>query len=287
MTVKSLISNSFFLVAVCIAALFFHSCSKDDVTDTPVSIEESVSNADSDIVEDRDAPPRDGFKDFNNLFATPQSYQELKGELNRELSLFNDLEALADRYDGTSLDFSYMNSYLKYVGKAQINIKQYIIQGRAIINDKNSTVQDFTRFLSSYNLFNQEQLDLFVKFDANFAQVTDLKGYKKAVASLENEIYNSQKLNLIERNTMLMYAGIMSSFSTTDYIAKAAGPCKDCIKKNKRKIFGWGAFWALLAVIGCIAATFGALIPACIVGILGTGVLATLKMYCGSVCSWI
>jgi len=37
MNVKNLISNSFFLLAVCFTALFFHSCSKNDVTDAPIN----------------------------------------------------------------------------------------------------------------------------------------------------------------------------------------------------------------------------------------------------------
>lgn len=117
----------------------------------------------------------------------------------------------------------------------------------------------------------------------------------KRIASLQNWSNNikvNNDLTKEEKQNLLVLESSMISFSQiSDQIASFSfdknekrGDCMDCIKDNKKKIFGWGAVIAIVLATLCIIATVGTLAWQCILGWFTLAIADRIIQYCGDVC---
>lgn len=123
----------------------------------------------------------------------------------------------------------------------------------------------------------------------------DNERIKSSLQNWSNKIKVNNNLTSEEKNYLVDLEATMTSFSQiNDQIANVnfdeigkRGPCGDCIKDNRRAIFGWGAVLAAILVIGCIIGTAGSAIALCIIALFPFSVLVMIGELCGEVCEWI
>ena len=225
--------------------------------------------------------------DFSRLETVEEEglIEQLENDLIKNIDQFNDIEGLEETVGDFKPDLNIFNDYLRYKGEKEIDVNTFYEKGKSILSDENASVDDFTNLLSEYKIYNDVQLDLFKSFDKAMSRDLSKDEYLREVDLFKESIHANRELTLADRNTMLIYASLIKGFVYTDHFDAQKNQCKDCLKKNKWKIFGWGAFFWLMTLIPCIFTGPGFI--ACILVMAGFWALYAIKIHCSWACPWI
>jgi len=227
---------------------------------------------------------------FNSLFKD-DNYIKLKSSIKNGMNI-NNVESIKSNIEDNIFDKGLFNDYLRLRGKQEIDVNEYFNEGKIILSDTSSNVDDFVKYLKKYNIYSEEMLELFVQFDKEISNCDSERDFANAIKQFNKNIKNS-KLALFDKNTMKLYSLIIEGFMGSDQFKQDflqnRDDCSKCLRRHRWRIVGWGAFWLLIAIIACIAAALGgpAAVIACIIAVAGAFILWRIQLYCGKYCSWI
>jgi hypothetical protein len=144
--------------------------------------------------------------------------------------------------------------------------------------------QDFEGTLDKLvtdEMISEAQADYILRFNTDLEKVAD-EGISKFIIDFKQEVQNDKKLIVEEKVALDNYLTVVKAGIESVSLDKS--PCTDCIKRNKRDIFGWGSVVILTVIlVGCTAAT-GPLFWACVVGVAGLIYAGGICTECGNQC---
>lgn len=197
---------------------------------------------------------------LSTIFPTYEKYDEFKVSLRNEVS--NSLDNISSIdflktsiLDGQTIDDDAINAYLQVIEQPQINTKEYFKDIVFLLIDDKSTNNDFFDLAFKNNIYTEKQTDLFKEFVSRIEYIENDIIFQNEIKKFEIELFKSD-LAIIERNTMLMFTASIqfykpSWFSSEQSLTnKTNNACTDCIKKNKKKIFGAiGGFFGIMFLL--------------------------------------
>jgi hypothetical protein len=179
----------------------------------------------------------------------------------------------------------------KYSGSTASCVEFAKIQDAFEKYGKDKTFEESLAALVSDKVLSETQGQLFANLNAKMnADNLSREIFFANLESFEKDVIDNAKMSIQEKDVLMVFARTTKTQAQIHEDLTANGPespCTDCLWKNKWRIFGWSQLWAIAATAGCMLASLGTATPLCIIIIVGTGTLDTIRAYCGSVCSWI
>ncbi|RZT00168.1 hypothetical protein [Aquimarina brevivitae] len=266
----------FITVPIMACLFFFISCEKEES-------KESTETRPIEIIEGQKEASFN-FKQLEEL-QSGGHIEELEAALIKNADQFNDVEGLQQVVGDYTPNLELFNEYLRFKGEKEIDVESFYVQGQRILSNDEATVDEFIDLLGSNNIYTDAQLNLFKGLDEVMRQDLTKDQYLREVDAFKERVTQQEELSLSERNVMLLYASVVKGFIYTDHFTAEKNKCKECMRKNRWRIFGWGAFYWLITLIPCIFSGPGFI--ACIIATAGFWALYAIKVHCSGACPWI
>lgn len=219
---------------------------------------------------------------FNNLFTDgtiDQIFEEVKSSFS--------FENIAD-YTEETVDNDQVNETLAALGKPEMDFQKYTSEYQNILVNDNATNKDLISFLYGYGFYTSSQLFHIENILDSFMEARTQQEFTEDLSVLSSKFTNDNSLSDFDVNTLTLVVKVLEIYNIDEEYTseKQMGACWDCMKKNKKKIWGWGAVAFLMLLIKCIVASLGTLIVACIVVAAGWGSIIGICKYCTAACFW-
>ena len=219
---------------------------------------------------------------FNKLFTDgtiDQIFEEVKSSFS--------FENIAD-YTGETLDNNQVNETLTALGKPEIDFQKYTSEYQNILVNENATNKDLISFLYGYGFYTSSQLFHIEKILDSFMEARTQQEFNEDLSVLSSKFKNDKSLSDFEVNTLALMVKVLEIYNIDEEYTseKQMGACWDCMKDNKKKIWGWGAVSFLFLLIGCIILSGGTLIVACIIAAIARSSIIGICLFCSDACYW-
>lgn len=251
---------------IMLATFLITSCQKEDETSPQV---QKIEN--------------DAVISFNKLFEDG-TIDEVFSQISEQFSFENISE-----YSEETIDFDQANETLKLLGKPEIDFERYSEEYQTLVADENSTNKDLIDLLDGSGFYTSSQLFHIENLLDAFMEAESQGQFDVANQSYLNAITRDKTLSDFDRNILILNSKLFSLYNIDDEITNLkvmGGGCMDCLKDNKRKIFGWGSAMALILAGLCIVATAGLGLVFCIIGALGLTVWSNICSWCFYPCCY-
>jgi hypothetical protein len=145
--------------------------------------------------------------------------------------------------------------------------------------------------LQSDEHISAHQAELLLALDEEmsaFSEDAPIEEMLPVVEDFETQVQNDEALSEEEKTQLLVFstAAKANAKFMGEFEEDTRGPCWNCIKKNKWKIFGWAALNILIYVLLCLWLVAPNLVAACIIGGAVLSFFFQICWKCGDDCSW-
>ena len=172
---------------------------------------------------------------------------------------------------------------MEYMGRAPNDLIQYHNEAQALLSDTNTTYHDVAALLEKYQIYSTATIEKWKELEAYLDTVSTVASYNARIDSFVNEVNEDPNIPAIEKIMLKTYGAVVK----LDESVSLRGECWECIKKKRRKIFGWRLIFLWATIAWCLLAFFdntGTALAGCVTLIYAN--MKAICAYCGKYC-WV
>ncbi len=264
------------IVALLIAkSLLFKSCNQDQGNDIKIEEEVQALNSAQVYVDTSE------HVDFDEILSNYHDSLLDKITLAVDAAIDTFVES-GGEIATTPLNLQPINDYMSYMGREPIDLMQYRKEAQALLSDTNTTYHDVAALLEEYHIYSTATIEKWKELESYLDTVRTVAAYNARIDSFVNEVNEDPNIPAIEKIMLKTYGAVVK----LDESVSLRGKCWNCIKKKRRKIFGWGLIFLWATIVWCLLAFIdntGTALAGCATLIYGN--LKAICYFCGKYCA--
>ena len=235
------------IVALLIAkSLLFKSCNQDQGNDIKIEEEVQALNSAQVYVDTSE------HVDFDEILSNYHDSLLDKITLAVDAAIDTFVES-GGEIATTPLNLQPINDYMSYMGREPIDLMQYRKEAQALLSDTNTTYHDVAALLEEYHIYSTATIEKWKELESYLDTVRTVAAYNARIDSFVNEVNEDPNIPAIEKIMLKTYGAVVK---LDESVSLRENPCLQCIKKYRRRIFGWGWIFLWATLVTCLLAFY-------------------------------